>query len=100
MHSGILLLRPLGFGSLTAPAAQPPSSAIAQEPATILEIQIQNAVLYSDDATGPSQLASSPAIVPATASIFRRWIYIGDIVSVNGTPAKGGSTVELSGGVS
>jgi hypothetical protein len=36
---------------------------LAQEPATILEIQIQNAVLYEDDATDPSKLASSPDIV-------------------------------------
>lgn len=78
---------------------------LAQEPATILEIQIQNAVLYSDDATSPSQLGSSPNIVPPTARVFLRWIYIGDIVSVNGTPAKGvavgrGTTMHLTTSIS
>ena len=63
---------------------------LAQEPATILEIQIQNAVLYADDATGPSQLASSPTLVPPAAKrIFMSWVYIGDITSVNGKAAKG-----------
>jgi uncharacterized protein (TIGR03437 family) len=70
--------------------AQTLPSAIAQEPATILEIQIQNAVLYADDATGPSQLATTPGIAPRTAKgIFLRWVYVGDIISVNGKATKG-----------
>lgn len=70
--------------------AQTPPATIVQEPATILEIQVENAVLYADDATGPSQRSSSPTLVPPAAKrIFMRWVYIGDIISVNGKAAKG-----------
>jgi hypothetical protein len=66
--------------------AQNPS----QEPATILEILVQNAVTYLDDVSDPSKLASSPGIAPPIVSrSFMPFIYIGDIVSVNGKPAKG-----------
>jgi hypothetical protein len=61
----------------------------AQEPAVILEIQTQNAVSYNDDVSDPSRLASSPAIAGPAARTFMPWIYISDIVSVNGDPAKG-----------
>ena len=69
--------------------AQTPPATIAQEPTTILEIQTENAVVYLDDVADPSKLASSPDIVPPRGRNFMPWIYIGDIVSVNGQPAKG-----------
>jgi uncharacterized protein (TIGR03437 family) len=66
-----------------------PPKGVAQEPATILEIQAQNAVTYIDDVADPSMLVSSPGIVRSTARNFTRWIFIGDIVSANGKAAKG-----------
>jgi uncharacterized protein (TIGR03437 family) len=65
-------------------------SALAQEPATILEIQLQNGVSYWDDLPDPSKLATSPDVArPASTRTFMRWLTINDIVSVNGKPAKG-----------
>ena len=61
----------------------------AQEPAAILEIQCQNSVTYTDDLPDPSKLASSPGIAPIVSRSFMPWIYIADIISVNGKPAKG-----------
>ena len=54
----------------------------AQEPATILEIQVQNAVTYNDDVPDPSKLASSPGTASIVFRSFMPWIYIADIVSV------------------
>src|SRR5258708_31994815 len=61
----------------------------AQEPAAILEIQVQNAVTYFDDLPDPSKLATAPGVSPPATRSFMPWIYIADIVSVNGKPAKG-----------
>lgn len=60
-----------------------------QQPATILEIQLQNDVLYWDDLADPSKLANSSDISRPAGRNFMRWITIADIVSVNGQPAKG-----------
>jgi hypothetical protein len=64
-------------------------TALAQEPPVILEIQVQNAVTYFDDVTAPSQLASSPGITPPATNTFMPWLFIADVVSVNGKPARG-----------
>jgi hypothetical protein len=66
-----------------------------------LDIEWENYVAYLDDLADPSKLASSPTIVNASFRNFRTSILIGDIVSVNGRPAKGtfvirGQLVQLS----
>lgn len=61
----------------------------AQEPAAILEIQVQNAVTYFNDLTDPSKLATSPGITPPAPRTFMPWVFIADIVAVNGKPANG-----------
>jgi len=61
----------------------------AQQPATILEIQVQNAVTYVDDLPDPSKLATAPGISPPATRSFMPWVFIADIVAVNGKPAKG-----------
>ena len=63
--------------------------ALAQESATILQIQVDNVVAYHDDVGDPSRVATSATIAPPALRTFMRWIVIGDIVAVNGTPAKG-----------
>ena len=65
-------------------------------PPTILEIDVENYVQYFQDITDLSRFATDPNAVPAgflTNSPFARnlgeAIGIGDIVAVNGQPAKG-----------
>lgn len=65
-------------------------------PTTILEIDVENYVQYFHDITDLSKFATDPNAVPAgflTNSPFARnfgeVIGIGDIVAVNGQPAKG-----------
>ena len=61
-------------------------------PVSILEIDIEDAVLYVDDLGDPSRIASSPATstLPGTYNRVFKWVIaVGDIVAVNGKPAKG-----------
>lgn len=57
--------------------------------ATVLEVEIRNGVNYWDDATDRALLATSADMVRPAGRTFMRWIYIGDIVEVNGKAAKG-----------
>ncbi|MBI5087120.1 MAG: hypothetical protein HZB13_21290 [Acidobacteria bacterium] len=64
----------------------------AQPPVTILEIDMENVVNYVDDLADPSKKATSPAVSPISPNLI--WAYKmnltqGDIVAVNGKPAKG-----------
>jgi uncharacterized protein (TIGR03437 family) len=52
-------------------------------------VEINNYVPYHVDVPDPATFASNPAIVPGTVRVFQRFMFIGDIVSVNGQPAKG-----------
>ncbi len=66
--------------------------ALGQSPSsTTLVIDLQNAVEYqSDDLSIPSKLATNPNLTPSTG--FRNFgmiTILGDIVAVNGQPAKG-----------
>lgn len=59
-------------------------------PSTILQIEVDNFVQYYDDTTDFSKLATVPGITTGTPALnFRRWMQVGDIVSVNGQPVKG-----------
>jgi uncharacterized protein (TIGR03437 family) len=63
----------------------------AQAPTTILVIDIENTVNYADDVPDISKLATDPNVTGAVQGLptFRKFIVIGDIVAVNGQPAKG-----------
>src|SRR6266567_4703009 len=59
-------------------------------PATILEIDVENSVRYQEDISDLSKFATDPNVttaVPPKNFFFR--VNIGDIVAVNGQPAKG-----------
>jgi uncharacterized protein (TIGR03437 family) len=59
-------------------------------PATILEIDVENIVQYHEDVFDLSKFANNPGITPSVvASNFDYFLIIGDIVAVNGAPAKG-----------
>jgi uncharacterized protein (TIGR03437 family) len=59
-------------------------------PATILEIDVDNIVNYLDDVSDFSRLATTPGVpTRATVRNFGTIVVIGDIVAVNGQPAKG-----------
>lgn len=61
-------------------------------PVTILEIDMENTVLYAEDVADPLKRATLPAITALPAgfsSTLKLNITVGDIVSVNGRPVKG-----------
>lgn len=59
-------------------------------PPTILTIDVDNNVEYREDISDPSKYATIPTITtPATPRNFYVATIIGDIVAVNGQPAKG-----------
>src|ERR1041385_4898573 len=75
---GSLLLSAFGFGHL---AAQPP---------TILEIDTENVVSYASDLFDASKFATDPNLTTAApVRNFRFVMAVGDVVAVNGKPAKG-----------
>src|SRR5580704_12386613 len=64
--------------------------AFAQTPATILQIDIENFVEYQSDISDQSRIATNPNVTPATPPRnFYPAATLGDIVAVNGEPAKG-----------
>ena len=76
----------LRIGALFALGA----AALAQTTPIVLDIEIENAVQYVADVTDPSKLAlSTSATTPASTRAFTDTINVGDIVSINGKPAKG-----------
>ena len=59
-------------------------------PHTILNIEVQNIVIYVNDVSDVATFATKANVTPAAAPRnFGESILIGDIVSVNGQPAKG-----------
>ena len=67
-------------------------------PPTILEIDIENLVQYYVDTSDLARFATEPNATPAApARNFREALWIGDIVAVNGQPAKGTTVVQCTG---
>jgi len=58
-------------------------------PAAVLSIDIQNFVYYLNDTPDVSKLATDPSAVPSTFKPFEYYMGYGDIVAINGKPAKG-----------
>ena len=70
-----------GFLVLTAAGQQPPA---------ILTVELDNIVMYLDDVNNFGRLATNPnAAAAQTARNFVPVVWIADVVSVNGRPAKG-----------
>jgi uncharacterized protein (TIGR03437 family) len=69
------------------------SGAVAQEPPVILDVQVENSVLYVGDVTDQSRVARSPVpvtpIAQAQLGNFTRNIFLADVTAINGTRAKG-----------
>src|SRR5690349_2035694 len=64
-----------------------------RNPATILQIDIENWVQYVEDTSDVSKFATNPNATTATfPSNFGRAVAIADIVAVNGQPVKGTMT--------
>src|ERR1051326_7279564 len=103
-HSG----RAVGFGDLMFPICAPKvtykfgviiaaacavgsSAALAQVPfRTTLELDVENIVSYSSDLLDASKFATDPNLTTAAGvRNFQFVMAIGDIVAVNGEPAKG-----------
>ena len=64
-------------------------ASLAGHAQTLLTVEVNNYVPYHIDVPDPATFASKPGITPATPAEFGRFVHIGDIVSVNGRPAKG-----------
>lgn len=61
-----------------------------QPPPAILTIDVANVVEYQGDISDPSKFATNPNVTPsAGARAFSVEVAFGDIVAVNGEPAKG-----------
>ena len=61
-----------------------------QPPLSIVTIDVQEVVFYESDIFDPAKFATNPNVTPATpARPFRVDVALGDIVAVNGQPAKG-----------
>jgi len=80
------MTRPLPFVALCCAMA----SGQAPPPPAMLTIDIENFVEYQSDVTDPSKIATNPNITPVLPPRnFFLAATLGDIVAVNGQPAKG-----------
>lgn len=79
----LLLMTLCALGSWNVTSAQ-------TAPSTILEIDTANRVQYTEDLSDPSKFATDRSVTTVNQpKNFGQVIAIGDIVSVNGQPAKG-----------
>jgi hypothetical protein len=61
-----------------------------QPPPAVLIIDVENVVEYQGDISDPSKFGTSPSVTPsAGVRVFMVNLAFGDIVAVNGQPAKG-----------
>jgi len=71
-------------------------SATAQEVPVILQVDMGDEVRYAGDGTDTSRVAQSPVPVPPNpnrAVNFGSSVIIGDVIAVNGSPAKGAGVI-------
>jgi hypothetical protein len=83
MQKTISLIRPFCLLGVCA------VSALAQAPETILRIETQNVVAYFEDNADQLRWASTNSVTAASLGNFAKSLWIGDIVTVNGNPARG-----------
>jgi uncharacterized protein (TIGR03437 family) len=85
----LLVMTLSALGSWNAASAQ-------VAPPTILEVDVENYVSYVEDTTDVTRFATLPNATPAAVpKNFYTSVIIGDIVAVNGQPAKGTVTFHL-----
>jgi hypothetical protein len=78
------------LGTVAGVAALLTMPLYAQGPTARLEIVLENTVQYFDDLADPSKMGTSAEMVmPVRIPAFTRSIGVGDIVSINGKPARG-----------
>jgi hypothetical protein len=59
-------------------------------PVSVLQIEVRNVVRYNEDLSDVTKFASNPSATPPTLPRnFYEVIHIGDIIAVNGSPARG-----------
>ena len=58
-------------------------------PVTILQIELNNVVSYVYDTSDLPAYATVATAITLTPPTFAPWVSLGDIVAVNGQPAKG-----------
>src|SRR5215471_8074662 len=64
------------------------SAQTAAEP-VVLTIDVENYVAYRGDMLDPAKVATNPNLTIGTVAAFLESMQVGDIVAVNGKPAKG-----------
>lgn len=79
----VLLVAVTCFGSWLVPATA------QMQPSTVLEVDVENYVLYLGDVNDFAKYGTQPALTPATSKYFLAGLCIADVVAVNGKPAKG-----------
>jgi hypothetical protein len=66
-------------------------------PATLIQVDVENNAFYNYDTFDNTKLAGNPApTTPVAAPNFQMVLSLGDIVAVNGKPAKGVQVIRLS----
>jgi hypothetical protein len=66
-------------------------------PATLIQVDVENNAFYNYDTFDNTKLAGNPAATsPVAAPNFQMVLSLGDIVAVNGKPAKGIQVIRLS----
>jgi uncharacterized protein (TIGR03437 family) len=66
------------------------TAANAQQPPTLLYVDVENWVGYAQDVTDQSKVATSAGPLSAAPPVnFSQWLMLADISAVNDTPAKG-----------
>ena len=64
-------------------------SCLAQKPPTALQVDVNNFVLYNYDTFDTTQFGTNPNPTSVPMKTYNYHISVGDIVAVDGTPAKG-----------
>ena len=84
------MFKELTLAAMLCAAAGSNPAAAQSTPATILEIDTENIVSYSSDLFDASKFATDPNLTTAAAARnFGFVMAVGDIIAVNGKPAKG-----------
>jgi uncharacterized protein (TIGR03437 family) len=66
-------------------------------PATLIQVDVENNAFYNYDTFDNTKLAGNPAATtPVAARNFQMVLGLGDIVAINGKPAKGTQVIRLS----
>jgi len=79
----------IGLATLVLGIVFAASTCLAQVKPTTLQVDVNNFVLYNYDTFDTTQFGTNPAATNVMMKTYNYHISIGDIVAVNGTPAKG-----------